>query len=884
MATVRGVKAGQAYILIRAVDQTGQVLQGVERRLRRVSENLMRLGAQIGFFGAAAAFPIGKSISEAVSYTDALTELIAVAKLGQDETQILDNLIRHLGRTTSFTAREVASAAVALARGRFSYEQIAHSLETVLNLARSGKIDLETAANTIVRVATTFNIPANKAAQIADKLFEASRQGTATLPQLAESLTFVGQTAAQMGLSLDETLASLAVMSNQMLFASKAGTSLNNMLVFTVKNNEKLKELFGVDVSDSQGGFGNYTENLFKLNAALSKLPKMERLKVLQEVFNIRGARAAVVLDALDRYEATLKAIQGSAGEAAKAAKLMDSRIGGTIRRILSALNDFMIRFGEAFEEPLKRAEQVIIPFLNGLSDWIAKNKEVALTIGKIFLVLIGFMGITFALALVVKAVGLALVPFIAGFRLVSGIFMFLIQSGTFIVRVFGAINLAINSLIGVVTRIVTSILGLGFSLIKFLLGGFGILGKGIGRILLFLGKGFGRFVIYVFSLFQSFFSLVGLWIMRILATIGTAVSASVLSVVQAISSVFGVIGAIIGPILAPLMTILVIGGLVVTVLMLIWELFKAGGLVVQDFVSTAYNAIANFASAVWEFLVGLWQGAVGVFKGIVSFGRDVISSIVDYWKDMGNFAIRALSKIKDYILAGDIEGAMQLVMKLLKFAWSEAVANLKMTWIRFTTFIQNVWYSVIFVLREAWDKMVIFMSRMLLKIVDNQFGRWLLEKMGMAGFVDAFREEIDAEEKRRDRERARRLKDLNDKMQANLERAQKKIDEIEGGRKKIRKEIEDELKKKPKKLGGVDLPDLPDIPMPDFSGFGAGSGQGRSMIPTKLPEALEKGTLAAFKKSFENRLVAASMQTAEATQGMFNLMRNGDKEVVGVS
>lgn len=442
MPSSRAVEAGRAFILIEAIDKTGKVMRNLTRRTAVLGQQLMLIGKQLSAMGGALALPLTLATRATASFTDEMLALEAIfAARGQDIGN-LETTIRDLGRSTSFTAQEIAAASTELARGGFSPAQVENTLDSLLALARAGRVDIPDAARQMVRSMSLFGIEAENANMIADQFFMGSIRGTATVDELATALSFTGQSGARLGFTFSELVATLSALADSMLIGTKGGTSLNNLLTRLATESEKVREVLGFNVFGEGGELRNPIDVLEDLQAALQALSPGERTKALNDIFNIRGTRAGdVIVEQLGKIRENLDAINNSQGTAEEAAKKMDSGIGGTIRRIKSAFDELGISIGKALQPMFVDIEKALIPVINGFSEFVQNNPEAVREIAKLAGALIGA-----GAALVTLGVGLAGLSFLVstaftGFASLKGVFLALIPAiaaGSVAMGVFG--------------------------------------------------------------------------------------------------------------------------------------------------------------------------------------------------------------------------------------------------------------------------------------------------------------------------------------------------------------------------------------------------------------------------------------------------------------
>ena len=142
MAVRSQILAGKAVIVIEAQDLVDKALRNIQRKMQAFSARMNRLGQDALRLGIAGAIPTAFIAKQFVSFEDALLKVEARLQTTPQKFAKLTDTIRELGRTTSFTATEVAGAAGELAKAGFSSDEVSDSLAATLDLARAGELSL----------------------------------------------------------------------------------------------------------------------------------------------------------------------------------------------------------------------------------------------------------------------------------------------------------------------------------------------------------------------------------------------------------------------------------------------------------------------------------------------------------------------------------------------------------------------------------------------------------------------------------------------------------------------------------------------------------------------------------------------------------------------
>ena len=251
---------------------------------------------------ASYAVEVGKEFEGAMSKVEALS-----GATGAD-LEALKDKAAELGRTTSFSASEVAEAFSYMALAGFDTSQMLASISGVLNLAKASEMDLGEASDIVTDYISAFGLSARDAGHFVDVMATAMSKSNTDTAQLGEAYKNVASTAGQFGYSVEETTAALMTMANVGIKGGEAGTSLNALMVRMASNTkncaDELKK-YGVNIYDNNGNMKSLTSILTGTAEAMSKLTTEEQ------------ANLAKVIAGQNQYTGFLSVMQGL-GDAAK--------------------------------------------------------------------------------------------------------------------------------------------------------------------------------------------------------------------------------------------------------------------------------------------------------------------------------------------------------------------------------------------------------------------------------------------------------------------------------------------------------------------------------------------------------------------------------------
>ena len=385
MARTR-IIAGKAVIIIEAQDLVNKTLGKVRSNLHRFSNEVGKIGEGLfrtGFFGALGS---GAVINSFVKFDDAMRTLrVNLDLFGKSNKEVeatlapLEARIRSLAQTTPFNPTQVAQAATELAKGGFNPQQIEKALQAVLDLARATNTELGFSAEFVVRTLTTYGIATENAAEVVSQLVRASRKGTLGIEDLEAAMRYSSGTADTLGVSLQKMLAIFTVLSNRGLVGSIAGTSTNTAFSQLVKKAQELKDIGKIELVTGIRKDGREAldvisslQNLFKF---AETLPFTEQQTLFQDVFNLRGARSvSAVRKEIDNIKKLSGFIADANDEARVAAQIQDAGIGGSLRRLVSTIQELGIALGQTVEKPIINIANTIKGLLTELNKLATLN------------------------------------------------------------------------------------------------------------------------------------------------------------------------------------------------------------------------------------------------------------------------------------------------------------------------------------------------------------------------------------------------------------------------------------------------------------------------------------------------------------------------------
>lgn len=325
---------------------------------------------KMAMVGGTIGLGLGLAVKQFMDFDEAMSGVRANLSGTPAEMDAVQNAVRQAGAASVFSATEAANAAEELAKAGLSAADITGgALTGSLDLAAAGSLGLARAAEISATAMAQFHLKGQDVAHIADVMAAAALGSTADVETLAQGMAQGGGMAASLGMSLEDTAATLALFDQNALKGSDGGTSLKTMLMSLTPNSlaaATAMEDIGLQAFDANGKFVGLTTVAEQLKNGMKDMGEEQRLAALKTIFGADAARAANVLyqegaAGLQKY-IDMVSKSGVAQQVA-AAKLNNAK--GDLEKLKGAISDVMIGAGE-------KADGMIRPLIQNVEKLVS--------------------------------------------------------------------------------------------------------------------------------------------------------------------------------------------------------------------------------------------------------------------------------------------------------------------------------------------------------------------------------------------------------------------------------------------------------------------------------------------------------------------------------
>jgi TP901 family phage tail tape measure protein len=352
--------------------------------------------------GLALVAAFGVAINAAADFEKKMDYFGAVNNATAKEMEVVRQKALELGRTSMYSAGQIADAFVEMGKAGVSVTDITGGLaDAIVNMATAADINLTEATNIVTSQIQAYSMAASDAAHVTNVMAGAANASIIDVTDLGVSLKYVGGVAHGLGISFDSTVDAISLLGKAGIKGSTAGTSLRQIMVSlaggTKKAQTELKNL-GIITADgsnkfftAEGKAKSLAEVFQILQDHTANLSDKERLMAFRTIFNNRALAAASILTKAGAKGFADMNTQISKTTAADvAAKRMDN-LSGDVHKLKAAIDTLLITAGTPFQNMLRGIVQWLTRLITG---FIRLPQSVQTGI----LAFIGILGVTLTL------------------------------------------------------------------------------------------------------------------------------------------------------------------------------------------------------------------------------------------------------------------------------------------------------------------------------------------------------------------------------------------------------------------------------------------------------------------------------------------------------
>lgn len=360
-------KAGSSLGTLK--DKVGGITGKIKNSFSGIQGALATVGVGIG---ASAAVSVLKSSVEAyANLEDQVRRNKAImGATAQQEKQLMQQT-RDLGRSTKFTAQEVAEAQMYQAMAGMKTNEVLEMTPKLLKMSIAAGSDFAQTSDIVTDNLTAFGMSLKDSDRLMDVMVATSNNANTNVQMLGEAYKYVAATSRNFE-SFENVNILLGVLADNGIKSGQAGRNLAEIYRRLANPSKQvgnaLKDL-NIQLYDQQGRFKGIKALSDDLKIATANLSQEERNRYLTLIAGGEGMKilASIMGTTEENYNKVADAVRNSSGATNKFADEMSNTTANKIAQFKSTLDDLKISIGEAFA-PI--ATKWMEDFMKKVDEW----------------------------------------------------------------------------------------------------------------------------------------------------------------------------------------------------------------------------------------------------------------------------------------------------------------------------------------------------------------------------------------------------------------------------------------------------------------------------------------------------------------------------------
>ena len=349
-------------------DKVGGIAGKIKNSFSGVQGALATVGVGIG---AGTAVSVLKSSVEAyANLEDQVRRNKAIMGATVQQEKQLMQQTRDLGRSTKFTAQEVAEAQMYQAMAGMKTNEVLEMTPKLLKMSIAAGSDFAQTSDIVTDNLTAFGMSLKDSDRLMDVMVATSNNANTNVQMLGEAYKYVAATSRNFE-SFEDVNILLGVLADNGIKSGQAGRNLAGIYRRLANPSKQvgnaLKDL-NIQLYDQQGHFRGLKALSDDLKIATAGLTQEERNRYLTMIAGGEGMKilASIMGTTEENYNKVANAVRNSSGATDKFADDMSNTTANKIAQFKSAIDDLKISLGEAFapiatrwmEDFMKRVEE----------------------------------------------------------------------------------------------------------------------------------------------------------------------------------------------------------------------------------------------------------------------------------------------------------------------------------------------------------------------------------------------------------------------------------------------------------------------------------------------------------------------------------------------
>ncbi|MBP6728818.1 MAG: phage tail tape measure protein, partial [Microthrixaceae bacterium] len=279
------------------------------------------------------------------NFESSMREIQALTSGSTAEMEMLSTQAMKMGADTQFSAGAAADAMSQLIKGGFDVEQTYAALPAVMQLAASASLDIASAADIATNVLSGMGMEVSELSRVNDVLSQTANASDTDVRELGEAFKMVGPIAKGVGMDLEDTSSILALLAENGIRGTMAGTALRGIIASLVAPSSAAQAVIdrlGLSVTDASGKLLPMADIVQQLNDKGATTSDIYRLFGRETA----GAMQALVGTGAPALERMNDLLEKSGGVAQDLADAKMGGLNGAVEQLKGALESLAISSG----------------------------------------------------------------------------------------------------------------------------------------------------------------------------------------------------------------------------------------------------------------------------------------------------------------------------------------------------------------------------------------------------------------------------------------------------------------------------------------------------------------------------------------------------------
>lgn len=300
MASASGIRMGKVFVEIGADPSKAiAAFANLEKQVGKIGKSMTSVGARLTAMGTAAMAPFAGAVVAGGRYQDVLNNIQASTGVTADQLGRLRAASMQMSDAMGQGPTAVASSFLELLKAGMSVEQVLGGAgQAAIEFAAVGQMQVADAAVVMADAMKVFGVDAAKAGNTISSAADAS---STSIELMSQSFAQVSAVAALANQSIDDTSAALAILANNGVKGSDAGTSMKTMLMRIMAPADDAVgalQQIGLSVDSFRGADGRVrplVEIIGTLNRSMAGMGQAAKDDIFRRLFGSDAIRAAEI-------------------------------------------------------------------------------------------------------------------------------------------------------------------------------------------------------------------------------------------------------------------------------------------------------------------------------------------------------------------------------------------------------------------------------------------------------------------------------------------------------------------------------------------------------------------------------------------------------------